>query len=61
MRKRKKIKNPKSDSYEETHRKVTFCCPIDVLRHVDAQAILQAESRTTIIVEALRKCVVEGK
>lgn len=58
---------PRSDAtaaerhlWEETHRRVTFYCPDEVLDAIEAQMASSDRSKTRVIVDALRAQLLDG-
>ncbi|MGH9300926.1 MAG: hypothetical protein ACRD0E_03490 [Acidimicrobiales bacterium] len=45
---------PASGGWDETHKRVTFYCPTELVTLIEARASSHARSKTQVIVDALR-------
>ena len=50
-----------SQRWEETHRRVTFYCPDEVLDAIEAEMARSDRSKTRVIVDALRAQLLDGQ
>ena len=49
-----------SQRWEETHRRVTFYCPDEVLDAIETEMARSDRSKTRVIVDALRTQLLDG-
>ena len=46
---------PSETTWEEAHRRVTFYCPLDLLRALESEMTRSRRSKTAVIVDAIRE------
>jgi len=48
-------RSPSTATWEEAHRRVTFYCPLDLLRALESEMDRSRRSKTAVIVDAIRE------